>query len=259
MSAVLSARLWAPGLLTLVWTATHADDRTDSLAVSGQRTWFDESSLTGSIGTADWTHPIGASWTSTVGAAWLEIANYRRLLGHVDGEMSAGDHYTAGADLYLGSVHDGGSTYQYLQTSLQGSRQVAPRNWVAAEDRAISAGPLHGQLLDVAWTTLPRGDISVELKQLATVSGNLNSVATCARLDYFASTHGFVGSSVGHSAPNLIDIPVLDGGRFWQYYAGVGRAVGRSTVTVIVNRYVTSNAGQWSATLAASVPLPERW
>jgi hypothetical protein len=250
--------LWAPGLLTLVCTAAHGDDRTDTLVASGQRTWFDGSALVGSNGTFDWVHPIGTDMTTIVGSASQEIGDYRRLLGHIGGEMSPADHYTAGAEMYIGSVHDGESTYQYLQMSLQGSRQLTPRNWIAAEDRVVSAGSLHGQLLNAAWTTLPRSALSLELKQLATVSGNLNSAASCARLDYIAATHAFIGSAVGHSAPNLLDTPVLEGGRFWQYYAGLGRSVGRSTLTVIVNRYVMSNSRQWSATLVASVPLPER-
>jgi hypothetical protein len=253
-----NSRLWAPGLLTLVCTAAHGDDRTDTLVASGQRTWFDGSTLLGSSGTADWIHPIGTDMTTIAGAAWQEIGDYRRLLGHFSGEMSPADHYTAGAEIYIGSVHDGGSTYQYLQMSLEGSRQLTPHDWIAAEDRVICAGSLHGQLLSAAWTTLPRPQLSLELKQLATASGNLNSVASSARLDYIAAIHGFVGSAVGHSAPNLFDMPVLAGGRFWQYYAGLGRAVGRSTLTVVVNRYVTASSSQWSATLVASVPLPWR-
>jgi hypothetical protein len=122
----------------------------------------------------------------------------------------------------------------------------------------VYAGSLHGQLLNAAWTTLPRSELSLELKQLVTVSGNLNSAASCARLDYIAATHGFIGSAIGHSASNLLDMPVLEGGPFWRYYAGLDRSVGRSTLTVIVNRYVTSNSRQWSATPIASVPLPGR-
>jgi hypothetical protein len=258
MRAAGSSRLWAPGLLTLVCTAALGDDRTDMLVASGQRTWFDGSAFVGSIGTADWIHPIGTDVATTLGTAWQEIGDYKRLLGHIGGELGPADHYTAGAEMYIGSVHDGGSTYQYVQMSLQGSRQLTPRNWIAAEDRVLTAGSLHGQLLNAAWTTLPQSQLSLELKQMATVSGNLNSSASCARLDYIAATHGFIGSAVGHSAPNLLDMPVLAGGRFWQYYAGLGRSVGRSTLTVVVNRFVTASSSQWSATLIASVPLSER-
>jgi len=245
-------------LLTLASASAHGDDRADTMVGSVQQSWIDGSTVVASTGTVDWMHPFGASMTAIAGAAWMQVGDYSRTLGHIGGSASPADHYTAGADVYLGPVRDGGSTYDYLQASVQGSREFTSRNWVAAEDRLIAAGPLHGQLVSAAWTSEPGSKLSLELKQMITVSGNLNSQASSARLDYVGATHLLVGAAVGRTAPKLLDTLSLEGGRFSQYYCGLGRLFGRTTLTGVVNRYVMTNSGQWSATLIASVPLAGR-
>jgi hypothetical protein len=251
---------WTGVLLASMGAAARGADRPDAVVASIQRSWIENAAVNGSATNLNWVHPIAGGSISILGASWKQVGAYHRLLADIGGETHPADaRYSIGGELDVGPVEDGGNSYYHLQTSEHVSHEVTAGHSVAAEHRYISAGPLHGQLLSAAWRYAARSTLTFEIKQAVTVSGNLGSRATSARLDYLGAAQMFAGGAVGRTAPQLVDAPIpVRGGDFSQCYVGLALPIGRTTFTVVVDRYVTDSSRQWNTTLVASVPLPGR-
>jgi hypothetical protein len=250
---------WTGVLLASVGAGARGADRPDAIVASIQRSWIENAAVNGSAASLDWVHPIARGSLSMLGASWKQVGAYHRLLTDIGGEAHPADaRYSFGGELDVGPVEDGGNSYYHLQTSEHVSYEATASHSVVAEHRYISAGALRGQLLSAAWRYAPRPTLTFELKQALTVSGNLGSRATSARLDYLGAAQMFTGAAVGRAAPQLVDAPIPVRGDFSQYYVGLAIPIGSTTFTVVIDRYVTDSSRQWNTTLVASVPLPGR-
>jgi hypothetical protein len=244
-------------LLALMGVATTAALGADAIVSSFQQSSIQGVTTEGWAGGLDWVHPLPPSTTTIFGVSWRQIGLYHRLLAHAGEELSPVAGLTIDADFAAGDVHDGVSNYSHVQTLLRLGYAFTPRISIALEDQYVSAGPLHGELRGALWTYRPVSVMTIQIKQLLTVAGNLNSQATSARVDYIRRADLFVGAAAGSAAPQLSDKPIFGSGAFKEVYAGIAHPIGRTIFTLLADRYVTANSRQWTTTLLANVPLPE--
>jgi hypothetical protein len=250
---------WLGACLVAASTTAQAADRPDLLVASLGASHVEEMAQEGYTAAVEWVHRFSHGASGALGLSWKQFGDYRRRLATVGGDLPlGGDDCTIGAKIEAGPATNGDDTYSHVQTTERLDFAFDPRIVLGVEHRYIAAGPLDGQLLGIAANFIAHRTVALQLKHATTIAGNLGARATSARVDYAGPAQLFTGAATGRTSPRLFEASLADGGRFRQYYAGLAMPLRTVTLTVVLDRFSSGSQTQWTATLVASLPIPER-
>jgi hypothetical protein len=236
--------------------AVCAAGSSDAVVSSASETWVGNSPLHGWDSSLGWIHTLSAGQTASFGLDWMQFGAFTRMLTQVGGSTPLTSRLALDGQVRLGEANEAGDRYLHGELMTELSYRTSPQTLVSAEQRAITAGSLHGELLGVSATYLATSSVSLRASTLATVGGDLGTRASSLRVDYIRRIHLLAGVCVGESQPGISSAPLVNSGHQVQYYAGFGSQIRWVSLTLILDRFHSDTVNQYDAMLIASTPLP---
>ncbi len=150
-------------------------------------------------------------------------------------------------------IHD----YDYSIVAVGMYQNLTRQFTLQLEDKQVDVDTTQGNLpklgLSYLWT--PRFSTSVGYAH--SVSGNLDTRLTTARIDgYTKTTNLFVGAANGQAAPIVINLPPgtpVPGFILHEYYMGVGRAFSRADTTLVLDFARLGESNHWTLSFSATL------
>jgi hypothetical protein len=211
LSIAAAAALLAP------WTAmgdsSTADDR---IAVSA-----DGSTLTGTNGGAGaslgWLHNFDAASLAGVAVEYQDLSTARWTFGSVNGSLTRGpddQRYSVYGEAHEGAGDDGPRAFRYAIESAGVIGTYFRRLSAQLEDREINVDNIHGNLPKAGLSYLWGPHLLTSASYSYSVSGNLGTRLTTARIDeYNASVNFLAGIAFGQASPIVVgtvsNLPVI--------------------------------------------------
>jgi hypothetical protein len=200
----------------VAWTIAHscalaqAQPSTDSLSVTG-----DGTTLTGTNGggggSVAWLHDFDPSTVSYLGAEHQVLANANWTFGSLNVTRGFGpdnERLNAYADIHEGAGHDALRSFDY---HIEAGGLIATfdrRLGVTLEDRRIDVENVHGNLPKAGLSYLWNPHFMTSVSYQYSVTGNLATRISAARLDYFSAAFNvFGGGAYGPTLPIVFDLP----------------------------------------------------
>jgi hypothetical protein len=194
--AVLAAASTAP--------ASTTDDR---IAVSA-----DGQSLTGTSGgggaSLTWLHNFSTDAILGVAAEHQVLGNAHWTFGSLNGAYTTGpdnQRYSMYGEAHEGAGDDGPNAFDYKIEAVGVIGTYFHRLSAQLEDRRIDVETSHGNLPKVGLSYLWNPHYMASVSYSHSVSGNLGTTLTAARLDHYGATVNlFAGAAYGPVAPAII-------------------------------------------------------
>jgi len=227
--------------------ASASDDRI-ALSANG-------STLPGTNGgggaSAAWLHNFDADTLAGVAVEHQVISIAHWTFGSLNGSLSReiGDaRYSFYGEAHEGAGDDGPHAFKYSIVAAGVFGTYFHRLSVQLEDRQFEVEKTHGNLpkLGLAYSWNPR--ILTAVSYADSVSGNLGTHLTSARIDIFGSPVNFLaGMAFGQVAPAVIGLEiVLPGKSLKEGYVGATKTLahGRGDLTLVVDYQDLSGSGR---------------
>jgi hypothetical protein len=226
------AGLWAALLLPCAAfaAASTVDDR---IAISANG-----STLTGTNGggggSLAWLHNFDADSIATVGIEHQALSSAHWTFGTITGAVTRGpedQRYSFYGEAHEGAGDDGPHAFHYSIVSAGVTGTYFRRLSVQLEDRQIDVESTHGNLPKVGLSYLWGRQILTSVAYAHSVSGNLGTRQTTARVDkYGARINLFAGVAFGQAAPAVLNLQtgiVLPGRQLKEGYIGISKPLPR--------------------------------
>jgi hypothetical protein len=232
--------------------ASASDDRI-ALSANG-------STLPGTNGgggaSAAWLHNFDADTLAGVAVEHQVISIAHWTFGSLNGSLSReiGDaRYSFYGEAHEGAGDDGPHAFKYSIVAAGVFGTYFHRLSVQLEDRQFEVEKTHGNLpkLGLSYSWNPR--ILTAVSYTDSVSGNLGTHLTSARIDIFGSPVNFLaGMAFGQVAPTVIGLEiVLPGKSLKEGYVGATKTLahGRGDLTLVVDYQDLSGSNRVAVTL----------
>ncbi len=239
-----------------VWGADSS--ATDRIAVSASG-----STLTGTSGGAGeslgWLHNFDPDSLIILGAEHQSISVAHWTLGSIAGAVTLGSgdaRYTLSAEAHEGAGDNGPRALHYSIAAAGITGTYFHRLSVLLEDRRIDVDTTHGNLPKVGLSYLWSPHWQTAISYANSVSGNLGTRLTSARVDkYGTAVNVFGGLAYGPVSPIVLNIEgdiVARGHTLREGYMGVSRSFAHSRHEVSLIADYDDLSGSKKATLTLS-------
>jgi hypothetical protein len=235
---------------------------TDRLLLSGNGSHL-SGDLSGSGGQVAWLHDVDHLHFSAAGE-YQTIDTAHWAFGSLAGAYVAPDeaHSSVLAEVHEGTGRNGRNlpSFRYGVEALGLSRVVATRWTLQLEDRQFDVDTTHGNLPRAAVALLWNRHVLSTLSYAHSVSGNLQTEVSTARLDFYAGYwSALIGGATGHAAPVVLNLQpglsIQKRNNLNEGFAGLARAVGRSQVQLAFDYLNLGGQTRGTATLSLTLPL----
>ncbi|HLJ37916.1 MAG TPA: hypothetical protein VKT54_05865 [Steroidobacteraceae bacterium] len=205
----------------------------DRLLFSADGAW-----LTGGSGGAGasalWSHTFAPGDVLSGGVEQQQIANAHWTTGALSGSLALGTDMPA-VSLY-GEAHEGAGDVgqRAFHYSVVAAGFLKTIEWLSVqlEERRIDVDTSHGNLPKLTLAFRVATPLLLSASYADTVGGNLGTRLTTLRVDYAQRpVTALAGVARGQAAPavlNLLGQTVEPGPHLTEFFAGLGRSVGRS-------------------------------
>lgn len=188
----------------VIFAADTSDDR---IAVSA-----DGASLTGTNGgggaSLGWLHNFNTDAIAGVAAEHQVLGNAHWTFGSANGSLTVGpdnQRYSMYGEVHEGSGDDGPKAFDYHIEAAGVFGTYFHRVSVQVEDRRIDVETSHGNLPKGGIAYLWNPHYLTTVTYSHSISGNLGTTLTTARLDHYGATVNlFAGAAYGPVAPAII-------------------------------------------------------
>jgi hypothetical protein len=238
----------------VVGAASTSDDR---IALSAQG-----SSLTGTSGggggSVGWLHNFDADSLAAVAVEHQVIANAHWTFGSLSGSWSRGsgdERHSIYGEAHEGAGDDGPHAFHYSIVAAGVIGTYFHRLSAQLEDRRIDIERTHGNLPKVGLSYLWNPHYLTSVSYAYTVSGNLGTHLTSARIDkYGSSLNLLAGVSFGQASPAVLNLQtgiVSPGRTLKEGYVGVSKPLShlRSELTLVADYLDLSGSKRATVTL----------
>ena len=232
--------------------ASAADDRI-ALSANG-------STLPGTNGgggaSAAWLHNFDADTLAGVAVEHQVISIAHWTFGSVNGSLArelGGARYSFYGEAHEGAGDDGPHAFKYSIVAAGVVGTYLHRLSVQLEDRQFEVEKTHGNLPKLGLSYLWNPRILTAVSYAYSVSGNLGTHLTSARIDMYGSPVNFqAGVAFGQVAPSVIGLEiVLPGKSLKEGYVGMTKTLphGRGDLTLVVDYQDLSGSNRVAVTL----------
>ena len=248
----VAAALFAP---CEAWGADSTATDRISASASG-------STLTGTNGGAGasvgWLHNFDPDSLITVAAEHQAISVAHWSFGSVAGAVTRGGadgRYTLAADVHEGAGDNGPRSFHYSIVGAGITGTYFQRLSIQVEDRRIDVDTTHGNLPKVGLSYLWNLHWQTSISYAKSVSGNLGTRLTSARVDkYGTAVNVFGGGSFGKASPDILNLEgqiIAPGHTLREGYMGVSHsfAHARHDLTLIADYLDLSGSKKATLTL----------
>jgi hypothetical protein len=222
----------ALGTPCLVFGASSTTD--DRIGVSA-----DGATLTGTNGgggaSVSWLHAFNADVLATVAAEHQVLAGADWTFGSVGGSwgLGAGDsRYTLYGEAHEGAGDDGPRAFHYSIEAAGVIGTYFHRLSVQLEDRRIDVETTHGNLPKFGLSYLWNPHLLTNVAYSYTVSGNLGTRLTAARIDLYGAAVNLLGGvAFGQASPAVVNLQsgiVIPGRHLHEGFVGVSKPLPRA-------------------------------
>jgi len=228
-----------PAAIAALADASASDDRI-ALSIDGVRLSGTNGGGGASVG---WLHNFDPDALGSVAVEHQDLSvahwTFGSLIGAVTRGPDAEQRYTFSGEVHEGAGDDGPRAFKYSVEALAVSGTYRHRWSVQLEDKQIDVDTTHGNLPKLGLTCLWNPHFQTALSYSHSVSGNLGTRLTAARIDVFGSALNFlVGGAWGQAAPTVLGFGfVLPPGTLNEAYVGVSKPLPslRSELTLVVD------------------------
>jgi len=229
-----------------------ADDR---IAISAQG-----STLTGTNGggggSLGWLHNFDPSSLGTIAIEHQELAAARWTFGSVTGSLTRGPddaRYSVYAEAHEGTGDDGPNTFNYEIEAAGVIGTFSHKLSAQLEDRRVDVETTHGNLPKVGLSYLWGPHLLTSVAYQYSVSGNLGTRMTTARIDKYGAVVNFLGGvAFGQASATVLNLGVeYPGHQLKEGYVGMSKpfAHKRSELTLIADYLDLSGSKRATLTL----------
>jgi hypothetical protein len=213
----------------LVPLVAHAETSTadDRIAVSAGG-----STLTGTDGggggSVAWLHNFDAASIATAGVEYQKLADAHWTFGTLSGSLTRGpadQRHSFYAEAHEGAGDDGPNAFGYHIEALGVIGTYFHKLSVQLEDRRIDVETSHGNLPKVGLSYLWGPELQTGISYQYSVSGNLGTRLTSARIDKFGANLNFIGGvAYGQASASVLYLGVeIPAGQLKEGYVGVSK------------------------------------
>jgi hypothetical protein len=240
-----------------IGAASTADDRIALSANGGTLTGTNG----GGGGSAAWLHNFDADSLVGVAVEHQVIANAHWTFGSLNGSVTLGSgdaRYSVYGDAHEGAGDDGPNAFHYSSEAAGVIVTYFHRLSVQLEDRQFDIKNIHGNLPKVGLSYLWTPHLLTSASYAYSVSGNLGTRLTSARIDKYGSKLNFLaGVAFGQASPivfgNVSDkvVVLAPGHRLKEGYMGMSKPLPhlRSDLTLVADYQDLSGSKRATLTL----------
>lgn len=207
--------------------------------------------------TPDVIFGLGGEYQSIADSSW-QFGSIRGALSH--GERSS--RFTVVGEFQYGDGDDVGRNFSYQVGVLGLSQSFGTRVSMQLESRQIDIDTTHGNLPKLGLTYFWTPRFSTNVSYAESVSGNLGTRLTSARLDHYGqSINFFLGGATGEADPSVINLPVgvtLPVQDLSQGFAGISKTFGWGEMQLIGDYLELESSEKVTVTLSFTAYLGTR-
>jgi hypothetical protein len=246
------------------WLVPHAAAAVDSTPapVSDDRIVLsiDGSTLPGTNGggggSVGWLHNFDANTLAGVAVEHQGISAAQWTFGSLNGSLSRelGDaRYSFYGDAHEGAGDDGPRAFKYSVVAAGIIGTYSHRLSVQLEDRQFDVETTHGNLPKIGLSYLVNPHILTAVSYADSVSGNLGTHLTSARIDAYTSQANFLaGVAFGQVSPTVLGLEfVVPGKSLREGYVGVTKPLPhtRGELTLVIDYQDLAGSNRVAVTL----------
>jgi hypothetical protein len=172
------------------------------------------STLTGTDGGAGgalgWLHNFDAGTLAGLAVEHQELAGSQWSFGSVNGSTAFGPdavRFSVYAEAHEGAGDDGGKTFHYKIEAAGATGTYDHKLTLLVENKRVDVETTHGNLPKLGGSYLVNPHVLATLSYQYSVSGNLGTRITAARIDsYWATANVFGGTAFGQASPAILNI-----------------------------------------------------
>jgi hypothetical protein len=233
--------LLAASLVSTCVVAAEVDARPpDRLTLSGSGSRLQDTDDDGNGVSLNWTHYFTPDLVAGVGAEHQSIAGSQWTFGSLRGSWSRGDsssRFSLYGEVNYGNGDEEGRDFDYSVAVLGISQSFTSKFFVLLEGRQIDIDTTHGNLPKLSLTYVWTPSLTTSVSYADSVSGNLGTELTSARVDYYGrylnlivgGAWGQADSSVVNLEPGLT-LPAQD---TREGFLGIGKTFARGEILLL--------------------------
>ncbi|MFC4313477.1 hypothetical protein ACFPN2_30655 [Steroidobacter flavus] len=247
-------------------TAAEVDARPfDKLTLSGSMSTFKDTDDEGGGGSLGYLHYFTPDFLAGVGVDHTYVEQAKLTYGSARAAWGRGgpaSRFTVVGEYYNGEGDDNGRKFDYEVAVLGISQALTSKLSIQLEEREIDIDTTNGNLpkLGVTYVWSPRFVTNVAYAK--SVSGNLGTELTSARLDYFGKHVNFLlGGSTGTANPAVLVLQpgvVLPASQSKEGFVGIGKTFKRAEITLLGDYLDVSGSEKYTVTLSFTAYLGSR-
>ncbi len=196
----------------------------------------------GAGGSLAWLHNFDPDTLAGLAAEHQVLGSSHWTFGSLNGSVTRGDadaRYNVYAEAHEGAGDDGPEAFHYHIEALGFGATYVRKVSLQLEDRRIDVESTHGNLPKVGVTYVWNPHLQTTLAYQYSVSGNLGTRLTSARIDaYFRPVNVLFGGAWGQAAPSVLGFGfVLPPRQLHEEYVGLSHTLQprRSELTLIAD------------------------
>jgi len=210
----------------------------------------------GGGGSAGWLHNFDASTLAGIAVEHQGLSNAQWTFGSVNGSLTRdlGDaRYSFYGEAHEGAGDDGPRAFKYSVVAAGIFGTYFHRLSVQLEDRQFDVETTHGNLPKLGLSYLVNPHVLTGVSYADSVSGNLGTHLTSARIDVYTSKANFLADGAfGQASPTVLNLDVnLPGKTLNEGYVGMTKPLRhlRADLTLVVDYQDLSGSGRVAVTL----------
>ena len=210
----------------------------------------------GGGGSVGWLHNFDADTLAGVAVEHQGISASQWTFGSLNGSLTrelGGARYSAYGEAHEGAGDDGPRAFKYSVVAAGIIGTYSHRLSVQLEDRQFDVETTHGNLPKLGLSYLVNPHILAAVSYADSVSGNLGTHLTSARIDAYTSKANFLaGAAFGQVSPTVLGLEfVVPGKSLREGYVGVTKPLPnrRGELTLVVDYQDLSGSNRVAVTL----------
>lgn len=235
-----------------------ADTSDDRIAVSANGSTLSDTNGGGG-GSLGWLHNFNADALAGAAVEHQQLSDANWTFGSLNGSLIGGpaeQRFGVYGEAHEGAGHDAGKAFRYSIVAAGVTGTFAHKLSAQLEDRQIDVETTHGNLPKVGLSYLWGPQWSTSVSYSYSVSGNLGTRLTAARIDWFGGPVKLLaGGAFGQASPVVLNLQsgiVSPGSRLKEGYVGLSKPLARfrSELTLVADYLELSGVKRATLTLA---------
>lgn len=237
----------------------------DRLTVSGSRSTFQDTDDEGGGGSLNYLHYFTPNVIFGIGGEHQFVEDAKLTFGSLRGAMGWGERAsrtTLSAEAHVGNGDDNGREFDYAVGVLGLSQSFTNEFSVQLETRQIDIDTSDGNLPKLTLSYLWTPQFLTQVGYAQSVSGNLGTELTTARMDYYGKhINLMLGGATGTANPAVLVLQpgvVLPASQSTQGFLGFGKTFRHGEVTLMGDYLEVAGSEKITVTLTFTAYLGSR-